>query len=396
MERKLLHTPEGVRDIYNGECSDKLLIQDRLHNVLKLYGYNDIQTPSFEFFDIFNKERGSVASCNMFKFFDREGNTLVLRPDITPSIARCAAKYFEDETNPVRLCYTGNVFINNSRYQGRLKETTQTGCELIGDASLEADAEMIALLIEAILSSGLTDFQVEVGHIGYFKGLAAMAGLSPEGEAEMRTIIRNKNIFRVEEIIRDEKIDKASGEVFYKLPQLFGGVEVLDTASGLTDNDISLEAVAHLKKIYELLKVYGVEKYVTFDLGMLSELDYYTGIVFKAYTYNVGEPVGSGGRYDSLIGQFGNDKASIGFSITIDLLHQALNRQKIAIPSDGNVKLLVYDDKNAVNAIKLAGYFRRSGAPAALTKTVSPEVFDHYEDVIFVDKTILERYGIQQ
>ena len=114
MEKKLLHTPEGVRDIYNGECEDKLLIQDRLHNVLKMYGYKDIQTPSFEFFDIFNKERGSVASKNMFKFFDREGNTMVLRPDMTPSIARCAAKYFDNEKGPVRLCYVGNNFINNS------------------------------------------------------------------------------------------------------------------------------------------------------------------------------------------------------------------------------------------------------------------------------------------
>lgn len=395
MERKLLHTPEGVRDIYNDECSDKLLIQDRLHSVLKMYGYKDIQTPSFEFFDIFNKERGSVASQNMFKFFDREGNTLVLRPDITPSIARCAAKYFEDETNSIRLCYIGNTFINNLRYQGRLKETTQAGCELIGDGSLEADAEIIALLIEAVLSSGLTEFQVEVGHIGFFKGLAAKAGLSAEGEAEMREIIRNKNIFRVGEIIEEEHIDKDCGEVFYKLPQLFGGVEVLDKAIELTDNDTSLKAVAHLKKIYELLKEYGVEKYVTFDLGMLSELDYYTGVVFKAYTYNVGEPIGSGGRYDKLIGQFGRDKASIGFCITIDLLHQAIKRQKINIPSEEEVKLLVYDDENIFNAIRLARYFRSSGVGAALTKAATPEVYDYYEDVIFVDKTVLERYGIQ-
>ena len=112
MKTQLLHTPEGVRDIYNGECEEKLLIQDRVHSVMKLYGYSDIQTPSFEFFDIFNKERGSVASKNMFKCFDREGNTLVLRPDITPAIARCAAKYFENETEPVRLCYISNSFIN--------------------------------------------------------------------------------------------------------------------------------------------------------------------------------------------------------------------------------------------------------------------------------------------
>lgn len=127
MKNQLLHTPEGVRDIYNLECERKLVIQDKLHSLIRTYGYRDIQTPTFEFFDIFNKERGSVISKEMFKFIDREGNTLVLRPDITPSIARCAAKYYMDEKMPLRFCYMGNTFINNSSYQGRLKETTQLG-----------------------------------------------------------------------------------------------------------------------------------------------------------------------------------------------------------------------------------------------------------------------------
>ena len=116
MEKQLLHTPEGVRDIYNGECSEKILIENRIAEVFKNYGYARIQTPSFEFFDVFNKERGSVASNQMYKFFDRDNNTMVLRPDMTPGIARCAAKYYENESAPVRLCYIGNTFINNSSY----------------------------------------------------------------------------------------------------------------------------------------------------------------------------------------------------------------------------------------------------------------------------------------
>ena len=395
MERQLLHTPEGVRDIHGKECADKMLIQDRIHNVLKLYGFNDIQTPSFEFFDIFNKERGSVASKNMFKFFDREGNTLVLRPDMTPAIARCAAKYFEEESDPVRLCYVGNTFINNSRYQGRLKETTQAGCELIGFNSVEADAEMIALLIDAILSTGLNEFQVEVGHIGFFKGLIEDAGLGLDEENEMREIIRNKNIFRVEGMLENKNINKNVIESFYKLPQLFGEVSILEKARTLTDNKTSLGAIDHLEKVYELLKVYGFDKYVTFDLGMLNELDYYTGVIFKAYTYDVGEPIANGGRYDKLIGQFGKDRASIGFAIIIDLLQQAIKRQKINIPSKEETKLLVYDEANAINAIKLAKYFRNSGVITSLTTIPTPEAYDNYDDVIFVDEKIVERYGIK-
>lgn len=395
MEKQLLHTPEGVRDIYNGECEEKLLIQDRIHQVFKLYGYEDIQTPSFEFFDIFNKERGSVASKNMFKFFDREGNTLVLRPDLTPSIARSAAKYFANEKSPVRLCYVGNSFINNSSYQGRLKETTQAGCEMFGDNSILADAEMIALLIDSLLRSGLKEFQVEVGHVGFFHGLVEENGISPDGQEELREIIRNKNIFRVGELLSAEHVSKEKGESFYQLPQLFGSIEILEQAKKLTENHTAIKAILHLEQVYELLKIYGFEQYVTFDLGILSELEYYTGVIFKAYTYDVGEPVGGGGRYDKLIGQFGSPKASIGFSITIDLLHLAIMRQGIQVEKSPKGKLLVYDEACLQEAIVLAGYFRAANGAATLTRFAEPEAFDKYEEVIYVDKSVLERYGIE-
>ena len=156
---QLLHTPEGVRDIYHEECAKKLALQNRLHKTLHLYGYHDIQTPMYEYFDVFSREVGTVPSRELYKFFDREGNTLVLRPDVTPSIARAVAKYFAPEDMPVRLCYMANTFINSSDFQGRLKETTQIGAELIGDGSAEADAELLALVVESLLKTGLKEFQ---------------------------------------------------------------------------------------------------------------------------------------------------------------------------------------------------------------------------------------------
>lgn len=404
MQKKLLHTPEGVRDIYNGECENKLYIQKQVHNIVKLYGYRDIETPSFEFFDIFNKERGSVQSKNMFKFFDREGNTMVLRPDFTPAIARCAAKYFEDESVPIKLCYSGNTFINNSSYQGRLKECTQTGCELIGDASVQADAEIIALVIESLLASGLTEFQVEVGQVEFFKGLVEEAGLNDDTENELKEIIKNKNFFKVEDLLADEKISDKMIESFYMLPQMFGSIEKLEEAKNLTSNERSLNAISHLEKVFELLKVYGYDKYVSFDLGMLSTLDYYTGIIFKAYTYGVGEPIANGGRYDLLISQFGKPSASIGFVILIDTLLQALRRQNISIPNDSNGKMILYSEEFEVQAIKLASYFRHSGVMVNLMKKSDDLSFEEYNEfckknyiseTITVDEALLERYGIK-
>ena len=145
--QKILHTPEGVRDIYSRECEQKLSLQNRLHAVIKSYGYRDIETPTFEFFDVFSKEIGTIPSRELYKFFDREGNTLVLRPDFTPAVARAASKYFLNDNMAVRLTYLGQAFINHSSYQGRLKETTQIGGELIGEDSVDADAEIIALAV---------------------------------------------------------------------------------------------------------------------------------------------------------------------------------------------------------------------------------------------------------
>ena len=185
MAISLLHTPEGVRDLYNEECAKKETVSAKIGAVFHRFGYRSIQTPSYEFFDIFNKDRGSVASNQMFKFFDRDGNTLVLRPDITPSIARCAAKYFMDEDMPVRLCYNGNIFINNMSLRGSLKESTVMGAEMINDTTTDADAEMVAMLIQSLQVSGLTEFQVEIGQVDFFNGLVEEAGFNEQETDEL-------------------------------------------------------------------------------------------------------------------------------------------------------------------------------------------------------------------
>ena len=178
--QRIFHTPEGVRDIYNGECGRKHDLQDKLHRVFQKYGYQDIETPTFEYFEVFSREVGTIPSKDLYKFFDREGNTLVLRPDFTPSIARACATYFEPDREAVSLCYTGNTFINNSSFRGRLKETTQMGVEHIGDDSAEADAEILAMTVECLLAAGLTEFQVRVGQVDYFKSLLREAEILQE------------------------------------------------------------------------------------------------------------------------------------------------------------------------------------------------------------------------
>lgn len=343
MNKKLLHTPEGVRDIYGKEYARKLAVEHKLHDSIRGYGFEDIQTPTFEFFDVFSKEVGTTPSKELYKFFDKEGNTLVLRPDFTPSIARCAAKYFMEDTAPIRFSYMGNTFTNTSNLQGKLKEVTQMGAELIGDDSVEADAEMISLVIEALKNTGLKHFQVSIGQLEYFKGLCHEAGLDEDTEYDLRTCISGKNFFAAQELLEERKVQEPYRSVLLKAADMFSNMTSLSEARDLVNNARSLAAIDRLEQLYEVLRLYGVEEYVSFDLGMLSKYNYYTGVIFKAYTYGVGDAVVKGGRYDNLLYQFGKNAPAIGFMITIDELIEALDRQKVEIVLPADRQRLVYD-----------------------------------------------------
>ena len=364
--QRIFHTPEGVRDIYNGECSQKRALQEKLHHVFHQYGYQDIETPTFEFFEVFSREVGTIPSRELYKFFDREGNTLVLRPDFTPSVSRACATYFSPESEVVSLCYTGNTFINNSSFRGRLKESTQMGVERIGDNSPEADAEILAMTVECLLAAGLKDFQVSVGQVDYFKSILAQAGMNEEAQEELRALISQKNYFGVEELVQGQNLDPSVAQVFSQLPQMFGSAEVLEKARALTDNENALAAVARLEEIYEILKVYGYEKYVTFDFAMLSKYHYYTGIIFQAYTYGTGEPLVKGGRYNELMKHFGKPAASIGFAIVIDTLLLALSSQKVSVSEKEDTIVLNYTKEERNQAIRKAQELRAEGKNVTL------------------------------
>lgn len=333
-QNPILHTPEGVRDIYGSEFVQKFELQQLLYHVLAGQGYQGIETPTFEFFDVFSREVGTVPSRELYKFFDKEGNTLALRPDMTPSIARAVSKYFHDET-PIRLCYMGNTFINYDKYQGRLKETTQLGAELMGEESVEADVELLSVLIEALKAAGLREFQVSVGQVEFFKALLKEAGIGSEAEESLRRLIADKNRFGAEELLADYELAGELREAFLEMTTLSGTTEVIEQARALTGNEEALRALARLEAIYEGLKEKGCERYITFDLSMLSKYNYYTGIVFRAYSYGYGEPVAKGGRYDTLLSHFGRQLPAVGFAIVIDQLQRALRNDGLRKEASG-------------------------------------------------------------
>lgn len=362
MKDELLHTPDGVRDIYNGECQKKIYIQDKLHQVLLKYGYHDIQTPTFEFFNIFSREIGTTPSKDLYKFFDKEGNTLVLRPDFTPSIARSAVKYYLEEDMPVKLCYLGNTYVNYTDYKGRLKETTQCGAELIGDATISADAEILAMTVESLKAAGLHDFQISVGHAQFFLGLLHAAMMNEEEEAQLRELLHNKNFFGVEEFADTLHLSEDLRSLFSLLASFDSSDAALFTAKEKAKNYQEIaDAIEQLMELRNYLKFYGIEKYISYELGIISEHQYYTGIIFSGYTFGTGEAIVKGGRYDKLLSYFGKNAPAIGFGIIVDQLLLALSRQKIEIDLPNNFALLVFGKEHACDAIRKAQILRTQG-----------------------------------
>ena len=369
----LLHTPEGVRDCYGKENTAKQKTIERIARQIHLYGYEDLQTPSFEYFDVFSNEIGTTSSRELYKFFDKEGNTLVLRPDFTPSVARCAAKYFMDEKQPLRFCYQGSAFSNTSNLQGKLKETTQMGAELMNDASAQADGEMIAMLIESLLEAGLTEFQISVGNVEYFKGLCEYLGMDSELEMTLRDEISGKNYFAAEDLLKNEGFKKADRDLFLRIRDFMETAEDLVKAAQSAPNGRAGAAVKRLIDVWNVVDAYGLSKYVSFDLSLLSKYHYYTGIIFKGYTYGTGEPIASGGRYDQLLRYFGKEAPAIGWMISIDPLMEAMRRQHLIDVQEPDIQKIYYNDTNYRDALKTARMSRLAGFRTVLLPETDEE-----------------------
>lgn len=323
MDKWKLHTVDGTGDILPDQCAVKYEVEDRVLGVFRRFGYRAVETPVLQFYDSFEDSR--IPEETMFKFFDREGRIVVLRPDITTPIARICATKLAD--GPQRLCYSGKVF----RYRRGQHEFTQAGVELYGVSGAQADAEVIACGVESLLAAGLEEFQLELGQAEFFKGLAEQCGLDEQQTAQLAGYIDKKDALAVSEWLRRRDIPETARVLIERLPACFGGLEVLDGIDRASLCARSRDALAYLEEVYRLLESYGFSRYISIDLSQVGELDYYTGVTFKGFTYGLGFAICGGGRYDGLTGSFGRAVPAVGLGIDTDRLLAAMSRQDVKV-----------------------------------------------------------------
>ena len=325
---KTMHTPDGVRDIAPFELTRKLDTANRLLDVIRESGFMLMQTPSFEYFDVFANNIGLTPSNELYKFYDKEGNTLVLRPDFTPSLARAYSKMDLDDDAPFGLCYCGNTFVNGNDLNGMLKESTQIGAELYNDASCEADARIVSLVVKCMKTAGFKEFVVSIGNGNFFKGLFDEIGMSDELEMSLRELISSGNYHKAEELLDGIDISDDLKKLIVHISDEYTTKDSLAELKGRIKNEKSILAIDRLTGIMEILEKEGIDGYVSVDLGLLNKYNYYTGVLFRAYTFGCGDALMKGGRYDNLVKEFGKDTPAIGFGISLDELMKALFEQE--------------------------------------------------------------------
>ena len=352
--------PEGVRDLLFADAATLRGMAASLRATWTAWGYREIILPTFEYAATLSTDVGAGLDAEMYRFFDRHGRTLALRPDMTIPTAHVVGTRLYDQPRPLRLSYIGSVFRYEPPRAGRQHEFIQAGVELMGARGATADAESIALAVAALRAVGLPAFRITLGHVGFFRGLLLALAAPERLAARLRSAVDRKAEAELA-VLLQEVPRPAPGvrEAALALPRLTGGPEVLAEAEALSVNASMEVALADLRAVAELLAVYGVTDAVSYDLAEVRDLDYYTGVTFEGFAPGLGFSLISGGRYDELIGHFGPPCPAVGWALTLDRV--LLARELQGVISQMPISDVLLSARGCTECLSWAAEARRRG-----------------------------------
>jgi ATP phosphoribosyltransferase regulatory subunit len=354
--------PKGAKLYLPDEAAQKRVVEQRLLGVFSRWGYREVVTPAYEYFDVLSQGTDHELQERMFKMVDREsGRLLALRADVTPQIARIVATRMRDEPKPLRLAYVTNVFRYDEPHVGRYREFYQAGVELIGLPNPEGDAEMIAMTVEGLQALRLTEFQIDVGQAEFFRGIIEDLGVDDPTGRELRSALGRKDQSALERLVLELRAPAAATELLLALPSLYGRGDVLDRAERLAKSARSEAALANLAEVYRLLRAYGLADSVLLDLGEVRGFDYYSGVHFEAYVSGLGAPLAGGGRYDQMLGRFGYTCPATGFAFEIGRALLAMDSQGAAVSPPGPDFFVIDFTADKTRALALSRRLRDLG-----------------------------------
>ncbi|WCN38192.1 ATP phosphoribosyltransferase regulatory subunit [Aneurinibacillus uraniidurans] len=376
--------PLGMRDVLPDLLKKQRKLEDKVKQCMEQWGYAEIMTPTLEYYDTVGGASATIDN-KLFKLLDRQGKTVVLRPDMTAPIARVASSLLKDEPLPLRLMYSASVFRAQAKEAGRNAEFVQLGIENIGSASVDADAEAIALAVSVLKAAGVQTFKIAIGHVGFLEGLFEETVPRKEDRDVLREYLHCRNYVGFRQYVKELKLPAENEARLRELLKLRGGKELIARAEAITVNGQARRAVANLYELWEALEAYQVTDSVILDLNMSSNLDYYTGVLFEGYAANQGFALCTGGRYDSLMAQFGRPCPATGFAVQMDRLLEAVGDTPIKVEKS----LILYRASQRQEALELARRLRIEEGKVVVAQRKDEWLaadFSQYTDIIDLTK----------
>jgi ATP phosphoribosyltransferase regulatory subunit len=368
----MFEKPLGMRDTLPELYEKKHLVRSLMEEAIKQWGYSFIETPTLEYYETVGAA-SAILDQQLFKLLDREGHTLVLRPDMTAPIARVAASKLLKDDFPLRIAYSANVFRAQQREGGRPAEFEQIGIECINDDTISSDGEVIALMVSSLKQAGLEHFQISIGHIAFVQELFLQILGTEERANVLRKFLYEKNYVGYKEHVNSLALSSIDKQRLLDFLDLRGGEEVIGKALDIVENERGKEAILQLKELWDIVNDYGEQDQVKFDFTLVSHMSYYTGVLFEVYAGNVGFPIGNGGRY-GLLEKFGKTASATGFAVRVDRLLEALGEMKGAVP----VQSIIFSQERRKEAFKLAKTMHEKGIRVVLQDINGVKNLDAY------------------
>lgn len=376
-----LQVPSGFKDWLPGEGCRKRALENKFASLFRQWSYREVVTPTLEYFRVLQMGNGCDGGNErrIFKFIDRQGEILALRPDMTTPIARMVASRMQDSPLPLRLFYLANVFRHETPQEGRRKEFFQAGVELLGGSSPEADAEVITLAAEALSTAGLKDFRIGIGQVEVTRRVLEGLSLTGGESEKVKEALARKDLVGLECLLEKAGVPESDKERVLAFSSLHGGKEALEQAQRLAGNREIEEALKSLRAVFEVLEACGLGDKVFLDLGILRDFNYYTGIVFEGYTESLGFPLCGGGRYDSLLGNFGYPCPATGFALGLERIMLVLEREPATVEDQEPKYFLT--GRNCCSVFKEAERLRKLGCTVEVdVLNLSPEEARKYAE----------------
>jgi ATP phosphoribosyltransferase regulatory subunit len=356
----------GFSDWLPGSASRRRAVAGAFLDSFEAWGYGLVDTPLVEPVETVAAGVGAGKQTQLFRFMDADGALLALVGERTVSVARVVATQLREGPFPLRLCYAGPVLRNQALLGGRRREALQAGCELIGAPGLAADAECVALAAEALERIGLQRVQIDVGHADFLPGLLEGAGLEEPHRERVLAALSRRDLVAVEQALEGTPVGDAERSLLLRFPALRGDRDILDAASQGLRAHRPRRAVEDLRTLWDLLLAHGLGGVVHLDLGSVRDWDYYTGPTFELFTGDLGFPLGSGGRYDNLLGRFGLVQPATGFVLHVDRCCDALTRGGASASRTQPVAARVgFVEGAEATAIAVARHLRAAGIRVA-------------------------------